>query len=171
MRKANVICVVYAVGKAETFESITSFWLPLIRKLGVNVPVILVGNKMDAREGPTRSLEEDFVPIMNAWKVPGLSSICSPLRYPDICYPSIYLLCMCVATCGVLVLGLLVGRGSEQEVETCIECSAMRTTNVSEVFYFAQKSVLYPTAPLYDGRDHVIILIFFLSLLLLWMNG
>ena len=95
MRKANVICVVYAVGKAESFESITSFWLPLIRKLGVNVPVILVGNKMDAREGPTRSLEEDFVPIMNAWKVLGLIHLLSfHLRYPDICYPSVYLLCV-----------------------------------------------------------------------------
>jgi Ras family protein T1 len=27
--------------------------------------------------------------------------------------------------------------------------------NVSEVFYFAQKAVLHPTAPLYDSRDHV----------------
>jgi Ras family protein T1 len=28
--------------------------------------------------------------------------------------------------------------------------------NVSEVFYFAQKAVLYPTAPLYDSRDHIL---------------
>jgi hypothetical protein len=26
---------------------------------------------------------------------------------------------------------------------------------VSEVFYFAQKAVLHPTAPLYDSREHV----------------
>jgi hypothetical protein len=26
--------------------------------------------------------------------------------------------------------------------------------NVSEVFYFAQKAVLHPTAPLYDSREH-----------------
>ncbi len=26
---------------------------------------------------------------------------------------------------------------------------------MSEVFYFAQKAVLHPTAPLYDSRDHV----------------
>lgn len=25
---------------------------------------------------------------------------------------------------------------------------------MSEVFYFAQKAVLYPTAPLYDAREH-----------------
>lgn len=42
-----------------------------------------------------------------------------------------------------------------QEVETCVECSARMPLNVSEVFYFAQKAVLHPTAPLYDSRDHV----------------
>ena len=42
-----------------------------------------------------------------------------------------------------------------QEVETCVECSAKMPLNVSEVFYFAQKAVLHPTAPLYDSRDHV----------------
>lgn len=42
-----------------------------------------------------------------------------------------------------------------QEVETCVECSAKIPLNVSEVFYFAQKAVLHPTAPLYDSREHV----------------
>jgi Ras family protein T1 len=37
-----------------------------------------------------------------------------------------------------------------REIETCVETSAKRLLNVQEVFYFAQKSVLYPTAPLYD---------------------
>ncbi|KAK2165693.1 hypothetical protein LSH36_46g02053 [Paralvinella palmiformis] len=35
------------------------------------------------------------------------------------------------------------------EVETCVECSAKTLRNISEVFYYAQKSVLHPTAPLY----------------------
>ncbi|OBZ71401.1 Mitochondrial Rho GTPase 1 [Grifola frondosa] len=43
-----------------------------------------------------------------------------------------------------------------KEVETCVECSAKLPLNVSEVFYFAQKAVLHPTAPLYDSRDHVL---------------
>lgn len=34
------------------------------------------------------------------------------------------------------------------------ECSAKQSLNVSEVFYFAQKAVLHPTAPLYDSREH-----------------
>lgn len=36
------------------------------------------------------------------------------------------------------------------EVETGIECSAKDLQNVSELFYFAQKAVLHPTAPLYS---------------------
>lgn len=43
----------------------------------------------------------------------------------------------------------------KQEVETVVECSALLPLNVSEVFYFAQKAVLHPTAPLYDSREHV----------------
>lgn len=36
------------------------------------------------------------------------------------------------------------------EVETGIECSAKELLNVSELFYFAQKAVLHPTAPLFS---------------------
>lgn len=37
-----------------------------------------------------------------------------------------------------------------------MECSAALPLNVSEVFYFAQKAVLHPTAPLYDSREHTL---------------
>ncbi|XP_014442496.1 mitochondrial Rho GTPase 2 [Tupaia chinensis] len=36
------------------------------------------------------------------------------------------------------------------EIETCVECSAKTLRNVSELFFYAQKAVLHPTAPLYD---------------------
>lgn len=35
------------------------------------------------------------------------------------------------------------------EVENCIECSAKTLYNVAELFCYAQKAVLHPTAPLY----------------------
>jgi mitochondrial Rho GTPase 1 len=35
-------------------------------------------------------------------------------------------------------------------IETCLECSAKKLSNVGEVFYYALKSVLHPTAPLFD---------------------
>jgi len=39
------------------------------------------------------------------------------------------------------------------EIETCIECSSKTLSNVSEMFYFAQKAVLHPTGPLYSPQD------------------
>lgn len=39
---------------------------------------------------------------------------------------------------------------SNHQIETCIQCSAKTLKNVPEVFYYAQKSVLYPLAPVYD---------------------
>ncbi|GKU86606.1 hypothetical protein SLEP1_g1111 [Rubroshorea leprosula] len=37
-----------------------------------------------------------------------------------------------------------------REIETCIECSAATLIQVPDVFYYAQKAVLHPTAPLFD---------------------
>ncbi|KND04037.1 small GTP-binding protein domain [Spizellomyces punctatus DAOM BR117] len=112
VRRADVICIVYAINKPETFAHVGDFWLPYIRKLGRNVPVVLVGNKIDVRgkDITNEALEEQIMPIMNEFK----------------------------------------------EVETCVECSAKQPLNVSEVFYFAQKAVLHPTAPLYDSREHTL---------------
>ncbi|KAI8986202.1 mitochondrial Rho GTPase [Trametes punicea] len=112
IRKAHVICVVYAIDNPNSFDRIPAYWLPYFRQLGVNVPVILVGNKIDLRGGEVtnEALEDEIIPIMNEFK----------------------------------------------EVETCVECSAKLPLNVSEVFYFAQKAVLHPTAPLYDSREHVL---------------
>ncbi|XP_046856446.1 mitochondrial Rho GTPase 1-A-like [Xenia sp. Carnegie-2017] len=36
------------------------------------------------------------------------------------------------------------------QVKTCIECSAKLVKNISEMFFYAQKSVLYPEDPLYS---------------------
>ncbi|XP_020252265.1 mitochondrial Rho GTPase 1-like [Asparagus officinalis] len=36
------------------------------------------------------------------------------------------------------------------EIETCVVCSSLRQIQVVEVFYYAQKAVLHPTAPLFD---------------------
>jgi Ras family protein T1 len=112
--KADVICVVYAINSPQTFNNIRTYWLPEIRRIRneagkSQVPVILVGNKIDLRgdEVANPFLEQEIMPIMEEFK----------------------------------------------EVETCIECSAKRLLNVHEVFYFAQKAVLYPTAVLYDPSE------------------
>ncbi|KAI5658888.1 hypothetical protein M9H77_27681 [Catharanthus roseus] len=43
-----------------------------------------------------------------------------------------------------------------REIETCIECSALRNIQVAEVFYYAQKAVLHPTAPLFDQEQQTL---------------
>ncbi|KAI9297831.1 hypothetical protein K502DRAFT_346761 [Neoconidiobolus thromboides FSU 785] len=40
-----------------------------------------------------------------------------------------------------------------QEIEGCMECSSKELINHSEVFYLAQKAVLYPSNPLYDYNE------------------
>ena len=112
IRAANVIAVVYAVNDDKSFGRLGAHWLPYIRSLGVNVPVVIVGNKIDVRgeDQDNPHLEDLVLPLMNDFK----------------------------------------------EVETCVECSAKDLINIAEVFYFAQKAVLHPTAPLYDSREHVL---------------
>ena len=112
LRRASVICLVYSISAPSSFDRIPTYWLPYIRSLGVNRPIVLVGNKIDLRSGDVTNaaLEEELAPVMAEFK----------------------------------------------EVETCVECSAKIPLNVSEVFYFAQKAVLYPTAPLYDSREHAL---------------
>lgn len=43
-----------------------------------------------------------------------------------------------------------------REIETCIECSAANMLQVPEVFYYAQKAVLHPTAPLFDHETQTL---------------
>lgn len=42
-----------------------------------------------------------------------------------------------------------------RQVETCVESSAKQMVNIAEIFYFALKSVLFPTSTLYDASLHV----------------
>lgn len=39
------------------------------------------------------------------------------------------------------------------EIESCVECSAKTLHNITEMFYYAQKAVLHPTAPLYNIEE------------------
>ncbi|KAI3773084.1 hypothetical protein L6452_04282 [Arctium lappa] len=43
-----------------------------------------------------------------------------------------------------------------REIETCLECSAANLIQVAEVFYYAQKAVLHPTAPLFDQESQTL---------------
>ncbi|XP_057960485.1 mitochondrial Rho GTPase 1-like [Malania oleifera] len=43
-----------------------------------------------------------------------------------------------------------------REIETCIECSALKYIQIPDVFYYAQKAVLHPTGPLFDQETQTL---------------
>jgi Ras family protein T1 len=137
IQRADVMCIVYAVNDAASKASIRDNWLPRVRRLGVSVPIILVGNKVDLAltERSVNDLKREHEPIMNEYRVSS--------RAP----------CIAIYTrAHIYTVKLTL---PAQEVETCIECSAKTSMNVDEVFFFAQKAVLYPTAVLYDLAEEV----------------
>ncbi|KAF7805122.1 mitochondrial Rho GTPase 1-like [Senna tora] len=111
LKRADAVVLTYACDRPETLDRLSTFWLPHLRNLEVNVPVIVVGCKLDLRdENQQVSLEQVMSPIMQQFR----------------------------------------------EIETCIECSAFRHIQVPEVFYYAQKAVLHPTAPLFDQESQTL---------------
>ncbi|GAA5881664.1 hypothetical protein JCM3774_005712 [Rhodotorula dairenensis] len=81
IRKAHVVAIVYSVDNPNSFDRVPTYWLPTIRSLGVNVPVILIGNKIDLREGQVtnQALEDEIVPIMQEFKEVETCVECSAL--------------------------------------------------------------------------------------------
>ncbi|GAA6013466.1 hypothetical protein JCM10207_008859 [Rhodosporidiobolus poonsookiae] len=81
IRKAHVVAIVYAIDNPNSFDRVPTYWLPTIRSLGVNVPVILIGNKIDLREGAVtnQALEDEIVPIMQEYKEVETCVECSAL--------------------------------------------------------------------------------------------
>ena len=69
IKRANVICLVYAVNDITSFERIENYWLPLLKRLcKQHVPVILAGNKTD--EGKDDALTDEKVDaIVNAYRM------------------------------------------------------------------------------------------------------
>lgn len=108
LKKSNVICLVYSIEDNQSIRNIKD-WLFYFKSIGINNPIILIGNKLDLTNNQY-SFNSDIIPIMKEFK----------------------------------------------EIETCVESSAKQSININEIFYFAQRAVLHPTAPLYDSRQHTL---------------
>ena len=129
LRRASVICIVYAIDNEMTIDKISTYWLPLIHQnLGENhsVPVILVGNKSDLVE---YSSIDTVLPLMNQYKE---IEICVEVCFWFFCLLRFFF-----------------------DLQTKLQCSAKNLDNLSEIFYYAQKTVLYPVTPIYypEERD------------------
>lgn len=77
LKQADVILLVYS--DHYTYERVSLFWMPMFRALGVNLPVVVCGNKSDlAARDLDRPLPErlsarqqnsdEFVPLINEFK-------------------------------------------------------------------------------------------------------
>ncbi|KAL8284241.1 hypothetical protein RQP46_004990 [Phenoliferia psychrophenolica] len=91
IRKAHVVGIVYAIDNPNSFDRVPTYWLPTIRSLGVNVPVILIGNKIDLRAGvaSNQDLMDEIVPIMQEFKEVETCVECSakiPLNVSEVFY-------------------------------------------------------------------------------------
>jgi Ras family protein T1 len=68
IRKSNVILLVYS--DHYSYERVALFWMPYFRSLGVNVPVVLCGNKSDltANGNTAQVVEDEMLPVMAEFK-------------------------------------------------------------------------------------------------------
>lgn len=57
LQEASVIVLCFSMDKPGTLRRVSSYWMPELRRLGVHVPVMLVGCKSDVRPAD-RSLHE-----------------------------------------------------------------------------------------------------------------
>ncbi|KAG8227497.1 hypothetical protein J437_LFUL002386 [Ladona fulva] len=144
LRRAHVVCVVYAANDSNSLLKVTSRWLPIIRRccdpewpepcpcwhIDEEAEVDLVGDDVEELVQPHAPPHLPPPPVILVGNKVDLVD-----------EPSID-----------MVLTIM-----EQypEIESCIECSAKTLKNISEMFYYAQKAVLHPTAPLYhmDEQD------------------
>lgn len=139
VQRADVVCLVYAVDDSHSLQQVTERWLPYLQSLRPAV-------KEDGNKGEVMSaipiilvgnksdlLEqgnmEAVLPIMNQY-----AEIETCVEVSDRVI-KIYVILSCCF----------------------IQCSARTLRNISEMFYYAQKAVLHPTAPLYIAEEREVL--------------
>lgn len=80
LKRADVICLVYS--DHYTYERISLHWMPMLRSLGVNLPIILCANKSDLspRSAWKNQDNEEFLPLINEFKEIEAGLRCSALN-------------------------------------------------------------------------------------------
>ncbi|CAL9199798.1 unnamed protein product [Musa hybrid cultivar] len=144
-KSADAIVLTYACDRPSTLDRLSTYWLPELRRLEAKVPVIVVGCKLDLRDEQQVSLEQVMSPIMQQYREIETCIECSALRQIQVVEQPF-------ASSHVTLTGTCCR--SRHPVSNCLwTCSCSFNplkTLVQEVFYYAQKAVLHPTAPLFD---------------------
>jgi len=82
IEKANVILLVYDVNIQETKQRLDTYWLPKILEINEDIPVILVGNKVDMRPSHFEiDLESIITPLIMKFKQVEMGIECSAKAY------------------------------------------------------------------------------------------
>eukprot|EP00897_Mesotaenium_endlicherianum_P008582 jgi/Mesen1/7752/ME000407S06972 len=68
IKRADAIVVTYSCADASTLQSLSTTWMPLVRRLAVEVPVVVVGCKLEVRAEAHPSLEAIMAPIMHEYR-------------------------------------------------------------------------------------------------------
>ena len=120
-----MVCVVYAVDDEDSLDSVTEHWLPLLRLPPNSFQMI----DSSILHRVTLGQEHTKPVILVGNKVDQVDYTTMDAVMPIM--------------------------NDYEEIETCVECSARNLKNISEMFYFAQKAVLHPSAPLWNYQDKV----------------
>lgn len=130
IERANVLVLVYAVNDETSKEKLKSYWMPKIQEVETkfNQEVLNSSSVSSGFLDPAMTTKRPIIIVAN--KTDSLNNREN------------------------LVNDQLVSRliRANNQIETCIQCSAKTLKNVPEVFYYAQKSILYPTTPVYDDE-------------------
>ena len=122
IQRAHVVCVVYAVDDETSLDRVSTHWLPFIRD-------------HSAGDGSRK-------PVVLVGNKIDLGEFFNPRNFIIL---TLEILSVDYST----IDHVLTVMEEFNEVESCVECSAKTLHNISEMFYYAQKAVLHPTAPLY----------------------
>ncbi|XP_010524876.1 PREDICTED: mitochondrial Rho GTPase 1-like [Tarenaya hassleriana] len=69
LKQADAVVLTYACNRPETLDRLSEYWLPELRQLEVNVPVIVAGCKLDLRDDKYQvNLEQVMSPIMQQFR-------------------------------------------------------------------------------------------------------
>lgn len=82
IQKASVILLVYDVMANETISRLENYWLPKVTDINENIPIILVGNKIDMRSiNIENELERIITPLIMRFKQVEMGIECSAKAY------------------------------------------------------------------------------------------
>ncbi|KAH7510898.1 hypothetical protein FEM48_ZijujUnG0073200 [Ziziphus jujuba var. spinosa] len=131
LKKADVVLLTFSCNESKSYDRLSTFWLPRIREIKMNLPLILVGCKVDLKQQPlifcSGSSDDRFchrVPLY-FFLQPGPRPTCSPLleQYPEI--EMYFEISACKSLQDLEFSGLLGHNQLDKHVHLLLRCNKM----------------------------------------------